>query len=76
MSQTSAVTSLSDLNAPARDLAQGTWISRAWIPGASAGPAVVLLKDGQVHDISTRVATVSALLELDDPVAYLRPVAV
>ncbi|WP_397459387.1 fumarylacetoacetate hydrolase family protein [Pseudomonas asplenii] len=72
MSQTSAPTSLSQLNIPAQDLAQGTWISRVWIPGAHAGPAVVLLKDGQVYDISARVATVSALLELDDPVAYLR----
>lgn len=72
MSQTSAVTTLSALNVPAQDLGEGTWISRAWIPGASAGPAVVLLKDAQVYDISARVATVSALLELDDPVAYLR----
>ncbi|WP_411379180.1 fumarylacetoacetate hydrolase family protein [Pseudomonas sp. MPB26] len=72
MSQTSAVTTLSALNVPAQDLAEGTWISRAWVPGASAGPAVVLLKDAQVYDISARVATVSALLELDDPVAYLR----
>lgn len=72
MSQPSAVSTLSALNVPAQDLAQGTWISRAWIPGAHAGPAVVLLKDGQVHDISAQVATVSALLELDDPVAYLR----
>ncbi|MBV4451554.1 MULTISPECIES: fumarylacetoacetate hydrolase family protein [Pseudomonas] len=72
MSQTSAVTTLSGLNVPAQDLGKGTWISRAWIPGASAGPAVVLLKDAQVYDISARVATVSALLELDDPVAYLR----
>lgn len=70
MSQTSAVTTLSGLHVPAQDLTQGTWISRVWIPGT--GPAVVLLKDGQVHDISALVATVSALLELDDPVAYLR----
>ena len=70
MSQTSAVTTLSGLHVPAEDLTQGTWISRVWIPGT--GPAVVLLKDGQVYDISALVATVSALLELDDPVAYLR----
>jgi fumarylacetoacetate (FAA) hydrolase family protein len=31
-----------------------------------------LVRDSQVHDISARVATVSALLELDDPVSYLR----
>ncbi|AZF21594.1 fumarylacetoacetate hydrolase family protein [Pseudomonas sp. R3-52-08] len=72
MSQPSAVTTLSALNVPAQDLAQGTWISRAWVPGVAAGPAVVLLRDAQVYDISARVATVSALLELDDPVTYLR----
>ena len=72
MSHTSALTTLSSLNVPAKDLDQGTWISRVWIPGATGGPAVVLLKDEQVYDISARVATVSALLELDDAVAYLR----
>ncbi|VVN03801.1 hypothetical protein PS662_03489 [Pseudomonas fluorescens] len=72
MPQTNVATTLSDLNIPAQDLAQGTWISRVWIPGVTAGPAVVLLKNRQVYDISDRVATVSALLELDDPVAYLR----
>jgi fumarylacetoacetate (FAA) hydrolase family protein len=72
MPQTSVATTLSDLNVPSRHLAQGTWISRVWIPGNTAGPAVVLLKDGQVYDISARVATVSALLELDEPVTYLR----
>jgi len=72
MSQTSAVTTVSSLNVPAQDLHEGTWISRVWIPGPSAGPAVVLLKSGLVYDISSRVATVSALLELDDPVHYLR----
>jgi fumarylacetoacetate (FAA) hydrolase family protein len=72
MSQSSVATTLSDLNVVAQDLAEGTWISRVWIPGATQGPAVVLLKDRQVYDISTRVATVSALLELDDPITYLR----
>ncbi|MGV8921332.1 MAG: fumarylacetoacetate hydrolase family protein [Pseudomonas sp.] len=72
MSQPSTATTLSQLNVLAQDLAEGTWISRVWIPGNTAGPAVVLLKEQQVYDISARVATVSALLELDDPVSYLR----
>lgn len=72
MPQTNVAMTLSDLNTPAQDHAHGTWIGRVWIPGAMAGPAVVLLKDRQIYDISVRVATVSALLELDDPVAYLR----
>jgi fumarylacetoacetate (FAA) hydrolase family protein len=72
MPQTNVAITLSDLNTPAQDLTQGTWIGRVWILGATAGPAIVLLKDREVYDISVRVATVSALLELDDPVAYLR----
>ena len=48
----------------------GSWIGRVWLPGQ--GPAVVLVKAGAVHDISQHVATVSALLEVAEPVAYLR----
>lgn len=70
MSRTTITTTLSDLNIPTQGLAEGTWISRIWIP--DVGPAVVLLKDGDIHDISSRVSTVSTLLELEDPVGYLR----
>ena len=48
----------------------GSWVGRVWLPGQ--GPAVVLVKAGAVHDISAHVATVSALLEVADPVTYLR----
>ena len=48
----------------------GSWVGRVWLP--DQGPAVVLVKAGAVHDISAHVATVSALLEVADPVAYLR----
>jgi len=72
MSQTSTATTLAGLNVLAQGLGEGTWISRVWIPGYAAGPSVVLVRDSQVYDISARVATVSALLELDDPVSYLR----
>ncbi|MBV4499899.1 fumarylacetoacetate hydrolase family protein [Pseudomonas shirazensis] len=48
----------------------GSWVGRVWLP--EQGPAVVLVKEGAVHDISAHVATVSALLEVADPVAYLR----
>jgi len=48
----------------------GSWVGRVWLP--DQGPAVVLVKAGAVHDISVHVATVSALLEVADPVAYLR----
>ncbi|MGG5289165.1 fumarylacetoacetate hydrolase family protein [Pseudomonas shirazensis] len=49
---------------------RGSWVGRVWLP--EQGPAVVLVKEGAVHDISAHVATVSALLEVADPVAYLR----
>ncbi|QIG18507.1 fumarylacetoacetate hydrolase family protein [Pseudomonas monteilii] len=48
----------------------GSWVGRVWLP--EQGPAVVRVKAGAVYDISTHVATVSALLEVDDPAAYLR----
>ncbi|WP_243054901.1 fumarylacetoacetate hydrolase family protein [Pseudomonas sp. BP01] len=48
----------------------GSWVGRVWL--ADQGPAVVLVKAGAVYDISTHVATVSALLEVTDPVTYLR----
>jgi len=48
----------------------GSWVGRVWLPGQ--GPAVILVKAGAVHDISAYVATVSALLEVPDPAAYLR----
>ena len=50
----------------------GTWIGRAWVPGAVAGPCVVLVRPDGVFDISRHVATVSALLDLADPVGFLR----
>ncbi|SPZ09989.1 fumarylacetoacetate hydrolase family protein-like protein [Pseudomonas luteola] len=53
------------------DMAAGTWVGRVWLPGSTAGPAVVLVKEQAVYDISTSVSTVSALMELDNPAAYL-----
>ncbi|WP_244309018.1 fumarylacetoacetate hydrolase family protein [Pseudomonas duriflava] len=57
---------------PPQDASNGTWIGRIWRPEPVTGPSVVLVKDNWVYDISEHVATVSALLELDDPVSYLR----
>ena len=54
------------------DFAAGTWVGRAWLPGAGGGPAVVAVDGTGVFDISSSAATVSALFELDDPVAFLR----
>lgn len=48
----------------------GTWIGRVWLPGT--GPAVVAVNPDGVFDISRHAATTSALLDLPDPVAFLR----
>jgi fumarylacetoacetate (FAA) hydrolase family protein len=57
---------------PPEDGYAGTWIGRAWVPGAVAGPSVVLVWPDGVYDVSRHVATVSALLDQPDPVAFLR----
>jgi fumarylacetoacetate (FAA) hydrolase family protein len=48
-----------------------TLIGRVWLPGNFPGPAVVLLRDRQVIDISCHAATVSALLEDKEKLARL-----
>ena len=63
---------LFDHYTPPDDFAAGTWVGRAWLPGADGGPAVVAVDGTGVFDISSSAATVSALFELDDPVAFLR----
>ena len=63
---------LFDHYTPPDDFAAGTWVGRAWLPGAGGGPAVVAVDGTGVFDISSSAATVSALFELDDPVAFLR----
>jgi fumarylacetoacetate (FAA) hydrolase family protein len=50
----------------------GTWIGRAWVPGDAGGPSVVLVRPDGVYDVSRHAATVSALLDLPDPVTFLR----
>lgn len=62
--------SLFDAYVPPEDGYAGTWVGRAWVPGA--GPSVALVRPEGVFDISRHVATVSALLDLADPEAFLR----
>jgi fumarylacetoacetate (FAA) hydrolase family protein len=66
------IASLLEVYAPPDDGYAGTWVGRAWVPGAAAGPAVVLVRADGIFDISRHAATVSALLDLPDPVAFLR----
>jgi fumarylacetoacetate (FAA) hydrolase family protein len=64
--------SLFDAYVPPEDGYVGTWVGRAWVPGDLAGPAVVMVRPEGVFDITRHAATVSALLDLADPVAFLR----
>jgi len=53
----------------------GTLVGRAWLPGATGGPAVVAVRDQGVFDLSDTVATMSGLIERDDPAALVRRTA-
>ncbi|MDD2056850.1 fumarylacetoacetate hydrolase family protein [Pseudomonas sp. GD03860] len=50
----------------------GTLIGRAWMPGQVAGPSPIVLRADGVFDLSQRFATLSELLEQDDPLQALR----
>src|SRR6478609_1392278 len=51
------------------------FVGRAWSPEAQ-GPSLVTIRDGQLIDITAREApTLSALLEMPDPAAYVRSAA-
>lgn len=52
--------------------ATGTFVGRLWLDKVD-GPAVVHLRDGVLHDVTSRdVATMRDLLEQDDPVGWVR----
>jgi fumarylacetoacetate (FAA) hydrolase family protein len=47
-------------------------VGRVWRPGPHGGPSVVVVRDGQVLDISRHVHTVADLLDRDDCVEFVR----
>ncbi|MBV9750828.1 MAG: fumarylacetoacetate hydrolase family protein, partial [Acetobacteraceae bacterium] len=57
---------------PPVDAYAGTWVGRAWLPGSNQGPAVVVVRPEGVFDVTSRVATTSALFDLPDPAGLLR----
>ncbi len=51
----------------------GTYVTRVWLHGV--GPALALLRDGTLYDITAKAApTMRDLLELPDPLTYLTKV--
>jgi fumarylacetoacetate (FAA) hydrolase family protein len=51
---------------------EGTFVGRIWRADAK-GPSLVVVRDGSIHDITSRdLPTMRDLLEKDDPVGFLR----
>ncbi|HEY3048484.1 MAG TPA: fumarylacetoacetate hydrolase family protein [Polaromonas sp.] len=53
----------------------GTLVGRAWVPGPTAGPAVVALREEGVFDLSASFPTLSTLLELPGAAGLVREAA-
>jgi fumarylacetoacetate (FAA) hydrolase family protein len=51
---------------------QGTLVGRCWLPGSSAGPAPILLREDGVYDLSQLASTLSGLFELPDMLRQVR----
>ena len=70
MSETTAATAaradLQSQGLPDDGLA-GTLVGRAWVQGNPSGPAVVVLRDGGVYDLSRHYPTMSTLLDTPHP---------
>lgn len=50
----------------------GTLVGRAWVPGDPPGPAVVVLREAGVFDITRTFPTVAELAAVPDPVTLVR----
>jgi fumarylacetoacetate (FAA) hydrolase family protein len=66
---------LADFHALPEDRRSGTFVGRAFIPGTANGPAVVLVRDDEVLDITRHAATTSALFDRPDAVGFLRAIS-
>ncbi|WPO98432.1 fumarylacetoacetate hydrolase family protein [Pseudomonas sp. HR96] len=54
------------------DWQRATLVGRVWLPGALAGPAVVIVRDGQVLDCTAQFPTLSLLLDSESPLLAVR----
>jgi len=56
------------------DLDQALLIGRVWRDTPQPGPAIVIVRRGEVLDISAHIATIADLLDLEDPAAFVQDV--
>jgi fumarylacetoacetate (FAA) hydrolase family protein len=59
-------------NSLPEDWQRATLVGRVWLPGKNGGPAVVLLREGQVIDCTARFPTLSLLLDCEAPLQAVR----
>lgn len=57
------------------DMDHALLVGRAWRETPHPGPAIVVVRGGEVLDISSRIPTMADLLDLDDPVSFARDVS-
>ena len=59
-------------NSMPEDWQRATLTGRVWLPGEPGGPAVVVVRDGQVIDVTAQFPTLSLLLDSDAPLQAAR----
>ena len=56
------------------DWQRATLVGRVWLPGEHGGPAVVVIRDGEVIDCTAHFPTLSLLLDSDNPLQAVREI--
>ena len=59
-------------NSLPNDWQRATLVGRVWLPGELGGPAVVILRDGEVIDCTASYPTLSLLLDREAPLQAVR----
>lgn len=57
-----------------QDLDRAVLVGRVWRDAPIAGPSVVVVRQGQVYDVSAYAATMSDLLDISDPVGFVHSI--
>ena len=62
-------------NSLPQDWQRATLVGRVWLPGECGGPAVVVIRDGEVLDCTGHFPTLSLLLDHDQPLQAVREIS-